>query len=121
MNVREAVLVLLLWVQRHMVSIMKSMQWFYRSLTSSASLGRASLEYVHHDVGEEPVRLLVERGVQELQAKLLEQVLVPSCLPGLDLRLSFSDLLLVGRRLIYEHRLHEHDEATGLDAGLHPE
>ena len=97
------------------------MQWFYLSLKSSASLGRASPEDVHHDVCEEQVRLLVERGVQEMQAELLEQLLVPSCLPGLHLRLIFGDLLVVVLRPIAEYRLHEYDEATGLDTCLHLE
>ena len=51
----------------------------------------------------------------------MEQLLVPSSLPGLHLRLFFGDLLLVFRRLIAEYWLHEHDEATGLDTGLHLE
>jgi hypothetical protein len=51
----------------------------------------------------------------------LEQLLVPSSLPGLHLRLFFGDLLLVLLRLFAEYWLHEHDEATGLDTGLHLE
>ena len=97
------------------------MLWCHRALTSSVSLGCASLEYKHHDVVEEQVRLLVERGVQELQVELLEQLLVPSSLSSLHLRLIFGDLPLVDLGTFAEHWLHEHDEATGLDTGLHLE
>ena len=97
------------------------MRWCHRALTSSDSLGRTSLEYEHHDVGEELVRLLVERGGQELQVELLEQLLVPSSLPGLHLRLIFGDLFLVVLRHFAEYWLHEHDVATGLDTCLHLE
>ena len=66
MNVLNDERVLLLCVQCHLSCQMKPMLWCHRALTSSASLGCTSLEYEHHDVGDEPVLLLVERGVPEL-------------------------------------------------------
>ena len=51
----------------------------------------------------------------------MEQLLVPSSLPGLHLRLIFGDLFLVFLRHFAEYWLHEHDEATGLDTCLHLE
>ena len=63
----------------------------------------------------------MEPGFQELQAELLEQLLVPSSLPGLHLRLFFGDLLLVFLTLFFDHRLHEYDASTSLETCLHLE
>ena len=64
---------------------------------------------------------MVELGFHELQAELPEQLLVPSCLPGIHLRLFFGDLLLVFLRLFFEHRLHEYDASASLETCLHLE
>ena len=58
-------------------------------------------------------------NIEEFDSVLLEHILIPGKLPDLHGLAFLLEINLVGALAVLEHGLHEHDEATGLDAPLH--